>query len=160
MFQTSMYTMRCVQKISSHGLWKIEAFIEEDTRNIAHRTMMPQSPPKQVPWDLTQFCQSQLAAPLNFPESHWCCEISSLSKVILVLGKARSHRVPNLGCRGAESRGWFDISPKNCMRRDLWVGALSWWSCQSPVAHSCGLANHLNSFRGGIFTLNTILKKI
>ena len=33
--------------------------------------------------------------------------------VILVLGKARNHRVPNLGCRGAESPGWFDVSPKN-----------------------------------------------
>ena len=31
----------------------------------------------------------------------------------LVLGKARSHRVPNLGCRGAESPGWFDVLPKN-----------------------------------------------
>ena len=36
-----------------------------------------------------------------------------LSKVVLVLGKARSHRVPNVGCRGAELRGWFDVSPNN-----------------------------------------------
>ena len=28
------------------------------------------------------------------------------------------------------------------MRRDAWAGALSWWSCQSPVAHSCSLLNH------------------
>ena len=28
-------------------------FIEEDTGNIVHRTMMPQSPSKQAPWDLT-----------------------------------------------------------------------------------------------------------
>ena len=28
-------------------------------------------------------------------------------------GKARSHRAPNLGCRGAESPGWFDVSQKN-----------------------------------------------
>ena len=48
-----------------------------------------------------------------FPESHWQSEISSLSKVILVLGKARSHRVPNLGCSGAESPEWLDVSPKN-----------------------------------------------
>ena len=26
--------------------------------------------------------------------------------------KAWSHRVPNLGCRGAESPGWFEVSPK------------------------------------------------
>ena len=28
-----------------------------------------------------------------------------------------------------------------------------WWSCQSPVAHSCGLLNHPNGFRGGMFKL-------
>ena len=33
--------------------------------------------------------------------------------MILVLGKARSHRVPNLGCSGAESPGWSDVLPKN-----------------------------------------------
>ena len=75
----------------------------QDTRNIVHRTMMPQSPSKQAPWDLTQFSQLPSAAPSYFPESYQQFEISSLSKVILVLGKARSHRVPNVGCRGAES---------------------------------------------------------
>ena len=39
--------------------------------------------------------------------------MSSLSKVIFVLGKARSHRAPNLGYRGAEAPRWFDVSPKN-----------------------------------------------
>ena len=39
-----------------------------------------------------------------------------LSKVILVLGKARCHRVTNMGCSGAESPGWFDVSPKNSAR--------------------------------------------
>ena len=32
--------MRSVQKVSSHVLSKIETFIEEDTRNIVHRTMV------------------------------------------------------------------------------------------------------------------------
>ena len=40
-------------------------------------------------------------------------KISSLSKVISVLGKARNHSVPNLGCRGAESPGWFHVWPKS-----------------------------------------------
>ena len=31
----------------------------------------------------------------------------------LVWGKARSCRVPNLGCSGAESSGWFYVLPKN-----------------------------------------------
>ena len=33
--------------------------------------------------------------------------------MILVLGKARSCRVPNLGCRGTESPGCFDVLLKN-----------------------------------------------
>ena len=36
-----------------------------------------------------------------------------------------------------------------CMSRHIVM-----WSCQSPVAHSCGLLNHPNSFSGGIFKLN------
>ena len=51
--------------------------------------MMPQSPLKYAPWDLTQFSQSLSAALSYFPESHWWSEISSLSKVILVWGEAR-----------------------------------------------------------------------
>ena len=42
-----------------------------------------------------------------------------------------------------------------CTRRDAWAGALSWWSCQSPVAHRGGLLNHSNTFCGGMFSLNT-----
>ena len=34
------------------------------------------------------------------------------------------------------------------------MGMLLWWSCQSPVLHSCSLLNHLNSFHGGMFKLN------
>ena len=70
---------RPVPKVPSHIKWKREAFIEEDTRNIVHRTMTPQSPSKQAPWDLTQVSHSTPAAPLYFPESHEQAEISSLS---------------------------------------------------------------------------------
>ena len=79
-------------------------------------------------------------------------KISSLSKVILFLEKARSHRVPNLGWRRAESPGWFDVLPKKFMRHDAWVGVL-WWNCQSLVVHSCGLLNHPNSFHTRMFKL-------
>ena len=142
--------MRSVQKVSNYVIWKIDTFIDEDTRNIVHRKMMPQSLSKWAPWDLTQFSQSPSAAPLYFPESHQWSEISSLSKVTLVSGKGRSHRAPNLGCSGAESPEW-----KLGMSCDAWAGMLSWWSCQSPVAHSGSLLNHLNSFHGGIFKLNS-----
>ena len=83
---------------------KLEMFTEEDTRNIVHRTMMSQTPSKQAPWDLTQFSQLPSATHHIFLNHQWS-EICSLSKVILVLGKARSHRAPNLGCSGAESPG-------------------------------------------------------
>ena len=116
--------------------------------------MVPQSPSKQAPWDFTQFSQLPSAALSYFPESHPQSEIFSLSKVLLVLGNIRSHRAPHLGCRGAESPGWFDVSQKKLfMKRDAWAGVLLWWSCQSPVAHSCGLLNHPNSFCGGMFKL-------
>ena len=35
-----------------------------------------------------------------------------------------------------------------------WAGALSWWNCQPPVAHSCGLLNNLNSVYGEMSKLN------
>ena len=47
--------------------------------------------------------ESPSAALLCSLESHPQSEISSLSKVILVLGKARSCMAPNLDCRGNES---------------------------------------------------------
>ena len=77
-----------------------------------------------------------------------------LSKVTLVLGKSRGHRDPNMGC----SSGWvtwviYGFTKKFCMRYDAWAGALSWWSCQSPVAHSCSLLNYPNSFYGRMFKL-------
>ena len=126
---------RSVQKVFRQVIRKRETFTEKDTINIVHRTMTPQSPSeKQAFWDLTQFSQLPTAALLYFPESHQWSETSSLSKVILVLGKARSHRAPNLGCWGTESSGWFDVSQKKkkfCTNRDAWVGVLLWWSCQS-----------------------------
>ena len=43
--------------------------------------------------------------------------------------------------------------------QEMWCtgGEVSPWSCQSPVAHSYGLLNHLNSFHGGMFKLNAKL---
>ena len=116
----------------------------------------------RAPWDLTQFSQHlfycstysaksfvriAISFLILFPESHWQCEISSLSKVILVLGKDRSCRVPNLGYRGVESPEWSDVSQKKlCTRCDAWACVLLWWSCQSPDDHGCGLVNHPNGF--------------
>ena len=154
---TAYNNMGSVQKVSSHAIWKIETFTEEDTRYKQHCTQDNEAsvPFKVGTWDLTQFSQLPSASSLYFPKSHQQSEISSISKVILVLGKARSHQMPNLGCRGAESSGWFDVSPKNCTTCDAWADVLLWWSCPSPVAQSCSLLNHPNSFHRGMFELDT-----
>ena len=104
----------------------------------------------------SQFSQSPSAALFYFPESHRWPEISSLSKVILVLEKARSHRAPSWGLSG----GWVTwviwyFAKKLWMTHYAWAGTSLWWSCQSPVAHSCSLLKHLNGFHGGMFELNT-----
>ena len=59
-----------------------------------------------------------------------------------------------MGYMGAETPGWFGVPPKNSAWDLAWVGKLLWWSCQWPVAHSCSLLNHLNSFHEGMFKLN------
>ena len=102
----SQYT-RSVQKVSSHVIWNIERFIEEDTR---YNKYCPYDNDASVPFKVVtlkphQFSQSPSAAASYFPEFHWWSEISFLSKVILVLGKARSLMASNLGCRGAECLG-------------------------------------------------------
>ena len=89
--------------------------------------MTPQSPSKEASWDLTQFSQQlfhcwksfvgiTISCLIYFPESYGCSEISSISKVILVWGKARSCRVPNLGSMGAESPGQIDVLQKHSAR--------------------------------------------
>ena len=90
--------------------------------------MAPQASSKSAPWDLTQFSQHLFHCSKHSAKSFVGIAIScpvvlswiSLTVWILfpfkgdlVLGKARSLRVPNLGCRGAESPGWFDVSLKN-----------------------------------------------
>ena len=47
-FYILQVNIRSVEKVSSQVIRKIEAFTEDDTdtRNIVHRTMMPQSPSK------------------------------------------------------------------------------------------------------------------
>ena len=51
--------------------------------------------------------------------------------MILVLGKARSHRAPNLGCSGAESPGWFDVLPKNSAQDVMY----EWGHCCDEAAN-------------------------
>ena len=118
LLRTYMYQkeyMKSVQKVSSHIIWKIETFIEEDTRYKKHciqgsDTLVPFKVGTLGPHPVLPVAMSY------FSESHRWSEISSLSKVILVLGKARNCRVPNLGCQGTDSPGWFDVLPKNSVQ--------------------------------------------
>ena len=72
------------------------------------------------------------------------------------LGKSQKSQGAKSGLQGS----WVTwviwcFSKKLCMRHDAWAGPLFWWSCQSPVACSCGLLDHLNSFLRGMLKLNT-----
>ena len=88
----------------------------KDIRNIVHRIMKPQPPLEFGTLGPHTVLPITISCPVVFPESHQWSEISSLSKVIWVLGKARRHRAPNLGCSRAGSPGWFDVSQKNSAR--------------------------------------------
>ena len=73
--------------------------------------------------------------------------------MILVLGKARSCRAPNLGCSRAES---WDVLPKHSAQ-DVTRDQVC---CHDEATNhqlsidSCGLLNHLNSFCRVMFKLN------
>ena len=83
-----------------------------------------------------------------------------VSKLFLFKGNYSFGEKPEVtGCQIWAVGGWVTwviwcSAKKLCMRRDAWVGALSWWSCQSPVAHSCSLLYHMNSFHGGMLKFN------
>ena len=70
------------------------------------------------------------------------------------LGKSQKSQ----GTKSGLKWGWVTwvmwcFTKKFCTRGDVWVGVL-WWSCRLPVAHSCSLLNHPNSFHGGMFKLD------
>ena len=124
---------RSVHKVSSLVRRKVEKFVREDSRYKKHCTQDNEVSASfkvgtlkpHISLSISPTVKNTLQNPLlespsaalsYFPESHPQSEIPSLSKVILVLGKARSHRVSNMGCRGSESPGCF--TKKFCMRRD------------------------------------------
>ena len=71
-------------------------------------------------------------------------------------GESQKFRGSKSGLEGSWVTWVIGCFTKNlCTRHEAWAGTLSWWSCQSPVAQSCSLLNHLSSFPGGLFKLNT-----
>ena len=93
-----------------------------------------------------------ISCPVVFSWIYWCFDISSLSEVILVWGKAR--RAPNLGCRG-HGVTWVlwcftkKLHEARCMRRRVVVMTLPITSCPQ-----LSLLNRPNSFHRGMFKLN------
>ena len=107
---------RSVQKVSSHVAWK--------SRGICwrrYKTHCTQDNDASVPFK-GSILEPHTVLPITISRPVVLSWISmtvrhlSLSKVFLVWGKARSYRAPNLGCSGAESPGWFDVSPQNSAR--------------------------------------------
>jgi len=78
--------------------------------------------------------------------------ISSLSIPILTLGKTRSHRKPNQGCRGADRPGWCDALPKKkaCTRAVQWAGALLRWSWSARLVIVNATVTQYTSLANGV----------
>ena len=98
---------------------------------------------------------TQSAALLYFPESHPQSEICSPSKVTLVLGKARSHWAPNLGCRRVSHQGDMMFCQKTLPKTWCMSGCIVVMKLPITSCHSWGLLNHPSSFHGRMFKLNT-----
>ena len=74
--------------------------------------------------------------------------------MILVWGKAKSHRAPDLGCRGLSHLR--DLMFLQNTLHEMWCMSRLVVVRKLPVSccPSCGLLNYLNSFHGGMFKLN------
>ena len=148
-----MYTPSSVQKVSSHTLKNRHLLKKiQDIRNIVHRTMTPQSPSKKAPWGLTQFSQCLSHCSQHFAKSFVGITISSpvtfswISSTVWNLfpfktkgdfsfGKSQQSQGVKSGLPGGLSHlGNLMFAKKLYTRHEVWEW---WWSCQSPVAHSC-----------------------
>ena len=121
----------CPEGIQPHNMKNRHIYWRYKIQETLYKGQLHFSPLQRTYLGTSQFSQSPLAAPSYFPESHQWSEISFFSKVILVLGKAKSHRASNLGYRGAESPGWFDVSPKN----SAWDVMHEWACCCDEAAN-------------------------
>ena len=131
-------------------LWKRHLLKKiQDTRNIVQRTRTPQSP----------ILPNAISCPVIF--SWISATVWNLFpfKGDLSFGKAKSHRAPTLSWGDLSHLGDLMFCQKTlhkmwCMSRYV---ARLWWSCQSPVAHSCSLLSPPNSFHRGMSKLNAKL---
>ena len=129
-------------KVPSHVLWKIETVIEKDVGQ----------------WRLSSLQSRHLGTSHSSPSRHQLLRHISLN-LINDLKSLPFQRWFKFWEKPGVIGGWVTwviwcFPKKHWTRPDSWASTLLWWSCQSPVAHSCGLLNHLNSFCGGMFKLN------
>ena len=142
--------MRSVQKVSSHVLRK---------RDIYWRLYKIQETLYVGQWCLSPLQSRHLGTSHSSSSCHQLpCHIllnvtdslkSSLTKVILVFGKARNCRPPNLGSRVFESPGWFDISSKNSAQDVIH----EWVRCHDEAA------NHQLPIAAGFWILQIVSVK-
>ena len=122
-----------VQKVPCHVLWTVrdtyQRYKIQETRYTGH-------------WRLRPLGSRHLGTSHSSPSHHLsphCIFLNLIdnlkslpfSMMLLDLGKAKSYRVPNLGCRGAESPGWFDISQKNSAQDVMH----EWVHCRDEAAN-------------------------
>ena len=138
------YHRRSIQKVSSHVIRKTNTFTKENTRYKKHCTWDNDT---SVPFKVGTLGHhtvppTAISCPFVFS---W---ISSMVwnlfpfKGDFSFGKSQKLQSAKSGLQGAESPWWFDVLPKNSS-----LDVLSWWSYQSPVAHSGSLLNLPNSFQ-------------
>ena len=104
--------MRCVQKVSSQVLWKINIYWRR------YKKHCTQDNDASIP-----FKGGTLGPHTVLPVAISCPIVFSLiSSTVWNLfpfkgdfsfGKSRSHRAQNMGCSRTEEPGWFDVLPKN-----------------------------------------------
>ena len=107
--------MRSVQKVSSHIVWKIETFIEEDTRYTKH---CAQDNDVSVPFKVgTLGPHTILPITISYPVifSYISLTIWNLFpfKGDFSFGKSQKLQGTKSGLWEDDSPGWFDDSPKN-----------------------------------------------
>ena len=152
--------MRSVQKIYSLLIWKNRNIYEEDTKYKKHCTWNNDA---SVPFKVGTL-GSHTILPITISCSVVLSWISLIVWNLFPFGGDFSFG-KKTEVTGRQIWAVEGLSPlgnlwKLCTRRDAWGGAFLWWSCQSPVIHSWGLLNHLNSFHGGMFKLNANMMHI
>ena len=157
-----MSSERSVKKVSGHVIWK---------RDIYWRRYKRQGTLHIGQWHLSPLQSRHLGTSHSSPNRHqpprriFLNLISGLKSLAFKgdfsFGKSQELQ----GTKSGLKQGWVTwviwcFAKNLCTRHDALTGMLSWWSCQSPVAHSCSLLNHPNSFCRGMFKLNAKFEQI